>query len=160
MKAQKAMKRLAKIEALMSDVTERYSTSAPNIRKALQDAKTAVTRAKNALNSLAASDTAKDAPVKQSKPTPKVKRKATAKKAAVKRATVVKRVRTLTPKAAKRLPVKKAAKEKAVEEIVIVARDMEMAAAASSTEATAPKGYGSQESEDAGVRMVEVPAED
>ena len=33
MKAKKALKRLAKIEAWMSDVTERYSTSAPNIEK-------------------------------------------------------------------------------------------------------------------------------
>ena len=48
MKANKALKRLAKIEMLMSDVTERYSASAPHIREVLQDAKAAVTRAKEA----------------------------------------------------------------------------------------------------------------
>jgi hypothetical protein len=32
MKANKALKRLAKIEALMSDLTERYSASTPRIR--------------------------------------------------------------------------------------------------------------------------------
>ena len=36
MKANKALKRLAKIEMLMSDVTERYSASAPQIREVLQ----------------------------------------------------------------------------------------------------------------------------
>ena len=45
MKKQKALKRLAKIEALMSDVTERYSTSSHHVREALQDAKAAVTAA-------------------------------------------------------------------------------------------------------------------
>ena len=46
MKANKALKRLAKIEALMSVVTERYSASAPHIREVLQDAKAAVARAR------------------------------------------------------------------------------------------------------------------
>jgi hypothetical protein len=36
MKGNKALKRLAKIEALMSDLTERYSASAPT-REVLQD---------------------------------------------------------------------------------------------------------------------------
>src|SRR6202021_2288085 len=42
MKANKALKRLAKIEALISDVAKRYSSGAANVRKALQDAKAAV----------------------------------------------------------------------------------------------------------------------
>lgn len=68
MKANKAVKRLAKIEALMSDVTERYSASAPHIREMLQDAKAAVTRAKAAVSLQASSGTAKNPPVKHSKP--------------------------------------------------------------------------------------------
>jgi hypothetical protein len=67
MKANKALKRLAKIEALMSDVTERYS-SAPHIREVLQDAKAAVTRAKEAVSLQASSGTAKNPLVKHSKP--------------------------------------------------------------------------------------------
>jgi hypothetical protein len=43
MKATKALKRLTKIEASMSDVTERYVSLAPAVRKALQDAMAAVT---------------------------------------------------------------------------------------------------------------------
>jgi hypothetical protein len=67
MKANKALKRLAKIEALMSAVMERYS-SAPHIREVLQDAKAAVTRAKEALSLQASSGTAKNPAVKHSKP--------------------------------------------------------------------------------------------
>ena len=50
MKATKALKRLAKIEALMSDVTEKYVTLAPALRKALRDAMAAVTVAKEAVS--------------------------------------------------------------------------------------------------------------
>ena len=67
MKANKALRRLAKIEALISDVAERYS-SAPHIRKVLQDAKAAVTRAKEAVSLQASSGTAKNPPMKRSKP--------------------------------------------------------------------------------------------
>jgi len=42
MKANKALKRLAKIETLMSDVAERFSASAPHLREALKDLKAAV----------------------------------------------------------------------------------------------------------------------
>ena len=70
MKTNKALKRLAKIEALISDVTERYS-SAPHIRETLQDAKAAVTRAKAAVSLQASSGTAKTPPVKHSKQTSK-----------------------------------------------------------------------------------------
>jgi hypothetical protein len=50
MKANKALKRLTHAEDLISDVMKRYSESAPGIREKLQDAKTAVTRAKDAVN--------------------------------------------------------------------------------------------------------------
>lgn len=63
MKANKALKRLAKIETLISDVTERYSGSASQIQDVLQDAKAAVVRAKEAIQ---ASSTAKEPPVKDS----------------------------------------------------------------------------------------------
>jgi hypothetical protein len=73
MKANKALKRLGKIEALMSDVTERYSSSASHIREALQNAKTAVARAKEVVSLHASSGakvpmTAKD-PVARTKET-------------------------------------------------------------------------------------------
>jgi hypothetical protein len=76
MKANKALKRLDKIEALLSDVTERYSASAPEVREALQDAKAAVARAQNAVSSQASSRTVK---------TSKAPSKATAKPAKRKR---------------------------------------------------------------------------
>ena len=68
MKANKAVKRLAKIEVLMSDVMERYSAGAPDIREMLQDAKAAVTRAKETVSLQASSGTAKNPPVRHSKP--------------------------------------------------------------------------------------------
>jgi hypothetical protein len=71
MKANKALKRLAKIEALMSDVTERYSASAPHVRELLQDAKAAVTRAKEAVSLRTFSGTAKNSAVKHFAPTSK-----------------------------------------------------------------------------------------
>ncbi len=56
MKANKALKRLTHAEDLISDVMERFSESAPDIREKLQDAKTAVTRAKDAVNLQASSE--------------------------------------------------------------------------------------------------------
>jgi hypothetical protein len=50
MKANKALKRLTKIEALMSDVTERYSATTPHLREVLQGAEDAVARAKEAVS--------------------------------------------------------------------------------------------------------------
>ncbi len=81
MKANKALKRLAKIEALMSDVAERYSESVPHIREVLQHAKAAVTRAKEAVGLQASSETAKN-PVKHSKPPSKADTKSAQEKAA------------------------------------------------------------------------------
>ena len=68
MKANKVLKRIAKIEALMSKVTERSSASAPHIRERLRDAKAAITRAKEAVSLQASSETAKKGPVKHSEP--------------------------------------------------------------------------------------------
>src|ERR1700733_13983037 len=59
MKANKALKRLAKIEALISDVSERYSAGAHHVREALHEAKAAVARVKTAVTSQATSGMAK-----------------------------------------------------------------------------------------------------
>jgi len=73
MKSKKVFKRIAKIEALISEVTERSSQSAPNVRELLRDAKAAVTRAKKALSLEASSGTAKNPPAKGAKPSAKAK---------------------------------------------------------------------------------------
>src|ERR1035437_10108684 len=67
----KILKRIAKIEAFISKVTERSSASAPHIRELLRDAKAAVTRAKKAVSLQASSGTAKNRPVKHSEPSSK-----------------------------------------------------------------------------------------
>jgi len=72
MKATKALKRIAHAESLISDVLERYSEGAPEIRQHLLDAKGAVGRAKDAVNL--------QAPAR----TTSVQKKAVTKKAAVK----------------------------------------------------------------------------
>jgi len=95
MKASKAHKRLAKIEAIISDLTERYSKDAIHIRKAFQDSKAAVDHVKAAGSSQASSRTAKKPPVKR-------------KKAAVKRAAAKPAIAKTTMKSA---PVKKAVKK-------------------------------------------------
>src|SRR5260370_21879594 len=110
MKANKALKRLAKIEALISDVTERYSASVPHVRDVLQDAKAAVARAKEAVRLRASAGKPK-----KSAPDKKAARKAAAKKAvpaqtkaAVKNVTL----KVPTAKTAKKsAPIKKAAKK-------------------------------------------------
>jgi hypothetical protein len=85
MKEKKALKRLAKIEAWMSEVRDRYSAVAPNLLKALQHATAAVAQAKEAV-SLHASGT-KVAPAKAAKATAKtVDKRMPIKKAAKKRA--------------------------------------------------------------------------
>lgn len=81
MKANKALKRLAKIEALISDVAERYS-SGVSIREALQDARAALARVKAAVSSQASSATAKSPAAKRKKTSvKKVAGKAAKKKA-------------------------------------------------------------------------------
>jgi hypothetical protein len=131
MKANKALKRIAKIEALMSDVTERYSASAPHIRQVLQDAKEAITQAREAVSLQASTGTAKNARVKDSKPPSKAmpepskpKRKlsaagrkaiiaATKKRWALKRAEAAKAQLRTEKKAAKKAARKKSASKKA-----------------------------------------------
>ena len=110
MKANKALKRLAKIEALLSDVTERCSASAPHVRDVLQDAKAAVARAKEAVRLRAsAGKPKKSAPIK------KAAKKAAAKKAApAQTKAAVKRVAAKVPRAktARRsVPIKTAARK-------------------------------------------------
>jgi len=56
MKATKALKRHAHVEDLLSDVMERYSAIASDIQQQLLDAKTAVTRAKEAVKLQASSE--------------------------------------------------------------------------------------------------------
>jgi hypothetical protein len=63
MKPNKALRRLTKIEASMSDVVERYVTLAPAVRKALRDAMVAVTVAKEAVSLEVSSGTATNPPV-------------------------------------------------------------------------------------------------
>jgi hypothetical protein len=107
MKANKALRRLTEIGVLMSDVVERYPTSAPAVRKALQDAMAAVTVAKEAVD-LEASP--KNLPVEQHEPTSrtmpgilKAKRKLGA--AAVPKEVAAAQARTATKT---RAPVRKA----------------------------------------------------
>ena len=102
MKANKVHKRLAKIEAMISDLTERYSKGAVHIREALQDAKAAFAHVKEAVSSQTSSGTAKNPPVKR--------KKAAVKKAAAK-APIAKTAKKSVPikKAAKKTTVKKAA---------------------------------------------------
>ena len=84
MKANKALKRLAKIEAWMSDVTDRYLARSPGIRKVLQEAKAAVARAKEAVRLQTSSKTAKKAPLPPSKAEASRRRRAKTKAAAAK----------------------------------------------------------------------------
>jgi hypothetical protein len=69
MKAKKVLKRIAKIEALISEVTEQSSQSALNVRELLRDAKAAVIQAKEAVQ--ASSGTATNPPSKGAKPSAK-----------------------------------------------------------------------------------------
>src|ERR1700722_7733211 len=98
MKANKALKRLAKIETLMSDVAERFSASAPHLREALKDLKAAVLSVKEAVKVQTSSSAA-------AKKTSSKKGARAGKKALVKK--------TAAPKAKagkKRAPVRKAKK--------------------------------------------------
>jgi hypothetical protein len=76
MKANKALKRLSKVETLTSKVAERYSAGTHETRDALQEAKVAVVRAKAAVSS--------DASAKAAKKVSPARAKVTAKKAAAK----------------------------------------------------------------------------
>ena len=80
MKANKAIKRLSKIEALVADVTERYSSSAVHVRAALIGAQAAFARLKEVLSSEVSSETEKRAPAKRKKASVKKSEPAAAKK--------------------------------------------------------------------------------
>ena len=67
MKAKKVLKRLAEIDALISDVTDRCSKCAIQIREPLQNATIAITRVKKAVNSQVSSAKAKRARTKRKK---------------------------------------------------------------------------------------------
>jgi len=118
-------KLLAKIEAMISDLTERYSKGAFHIREALHNAKAAVAHAKEAVLSHVSSEKAKRFPVKRKKaavrkaaiktPTATRAKKAAParKKAAVKRATARPAIaKTAKKNAPIKRPVKKAAAKK------------------------------------------------
>jgi hypothetical protein len=96
-KAKKVLKRVAKIEALISDLTDRCSKGAVQMREALHHAKTAFTRAKKAVNSQVSSENAKRA---------RMKRKKTAVKKAAVKTPIAKTAKRSAPT---KKPVKKAA---------------------------------------------------
>ena len=127
MKANKALKRLAKIEALTSDVAKRFSAHAPHMREVFEDLKAAVDRVKEAVRVQASSGTAKKkvAPLKTApvaKKAAPVRKKAAVRKAAVKAPTA--------KTAKKRAPVKKVAKRKAAKRKAPVSVEAAMAATA------------------------------
>ena len=78
MKISKVHKRLAKIEALILDLTERYSQGAVHVRAALQGAKVAVDHLKASVSSQASSGTAKKSPASSAEPPKPAKRKLSA----------------------------------------------------------------------------------
>jgi hypothetical protein len=114
MKANKALKRLAKIETSVSDLAKRFIPSA-HIREVLQDAKAAVIRAKEAV--LEASTGA----TKKKTAPPKAGRPAKKSPPALKTRTGKQReIKAAARKAKKRTPAKKAA-NKAVAKRVLSA---------------------------------------
>lgn len=107
MKAKKALKRLAKIKALISDVTERYSASAPHLREVLHEATAAIGRATEAV-SLQVSSRTKAATAKAVRG---VKKATSSRKKAVVKRVVANAPRVMAAK--KSTPIKKAAKKRA-----------------------------------------------
>jgi hypothetical protein len=116
MKANKILKRIARIEVLMSKLTEGSSASAPHVRKLLRDAREAVIRAKEAVQ--ASSGKAKHLPAKHPQPTskatpepskPKRKLSAAGRKAIV--AATKRRWAVFHPRAGNVKPAKQSAKK-------------------------------------------------
>ncbi len=64
MKAKKALKRLTRVEGLLSDVIEQYAGSDGNMRELLDTAKLSVVRAKKTMNGAASPGAAEKKPVK------------------------------------------------------------------------------------------------
>ena len=109
MKTTKALKRLAKIKSLISDVAKRYSANAPHLKDVLQYAEDAVARAKDAVG-LHAKSTTKAAKAKGGRAAKRVapsQKKASGK--AVARTSKSETAKTSTP--AKKTAKKKAAKK-------------------------------------------------
>ena len=118
MKANKALKRLAKIETLMSDVAERFSASAPHLREALKDLKAAMASVKEAVKVQTSPAPKKSASKKAARAT----KKTMAKKAAKKRAPLRK-----PAKSAKKSPLKRmAAASSSPEAIAAAATPVEL----------------------------------
>jgi predicted RNase H-like HicB family nuclease len=108
MKVKKAVKRLAKIKLLISDLTKQYSASAPDLREVLQYAEAAVTKAKEALGLHVSSRTKAGKAERAAKKARHVGRKAAVKKGAVKPRTATAKKRTPVKKAIKRTPARTA----------------------------------------------------
>ncbi len=105
MKANKALKRLAKIETLMSDVAERFSASAPHLREALKDLKAAALSVKEAVKVQTSAAALKKASHKKAA---RAGKKAVVKKAAAPQAKAAKK-RAPLRKAARKTPPKRVA---------------------------------------------------
>ena len=106
MKANKALKRLAKIEALISDVEERYSLDAVHTREAFRDARSAIARLKDAVSLQASSGTAKKAaPAPKNAAVKKAAAKSSLAKAAKKSAPITKGAQKANPVPVKKIPV-------------------------------------------------------
>ena len=116
MKANKALKRLAKIEALVSDVARRFSASAPHVSDVLKDLKAAVARVKEAVDKQVSSGTDK----KKATPAPKKKtaKKKVAKASKAKAPKKVARVKRAAkkPAAKRRAPVSAQSVEATIQE--------------------------------------------
>ena len=95
MKAIKALKRLTKAEALLSNVIERYAASEHSIQEVLQDAKASVIRAKDAMGLHAS-------PRKSKEPSAKAGRPRRRRSAAIKGTTVSPSHATMKPPRPKR----------------------------------------------------------
>ncbi|MBK5293690.1 MAG: hypothetical protein JJE04_18680 [Acidobacteriia bacterium] len=131
MKTSKALKRLAKIEAAIADVTERFSASGPQIRALFKDLKAAAARAKEAVSLQPSSKPAKKA----------AKKAASArKKSAPKKTPVNARVKA----AGKSKPARQNVKKKAVKKTAPVPAD---AVAAADVPEPAPALTGTVQSE-------------
>ena len=67
MKSKKAVKRLTKVEALLSNIIDRYAGNPHRVEELLDSAKKAVVRAKETVNHQASSKVTKGTPVKAAK---------------------------------------------------------------------------------------------
>ena len=82
MKVKKALRRLAKVEDLLTGLIDRYDGSKNGVRELLDTAKNSVTRARKSVNAKASSKTAKKPPAKANSSSSKSRVVARRKKAA------------------------------------------------------------------------------